>query len=636
MARWWVQQFWCPRFGRHTQPLLHTTLLLSLLCPPVEPLPWDADTSSGPGQECARHLEDVCGVCAGDGSSCELVTGTLYHSVLPTGYYKLLDIPRGAQRIKIQETQKTRNYLALKTDSGESLINGAWVIDRPGRLFAAGTVLTYKRPNEIRTKAGESITAPGPTNQELHLYVIYQQPGISVYYEYVLPKDSPGYETSTLSGILPPENQGLGDDRIGIHPNLVPSDLVTPDPLSPYSWVAMTNTPCSATCGTGRRQVLFNCVERATQTTVPGDLCNHTPRPAPQEQDCQSQLCPAFWDLGEWSECSKTCGAGIQRRQVLCRQTRGRHGNSTVTMATALCEHAEMPETTALCQLKICSEWQIRSEWTQCPVPCGVGQQRREVVCVDALGDVVPDDDCNLHLRPAHRLNCDMGACSQSWFYSPWSDRCSADCGDGERSRSVVCLTNQTGSLPLDGCDDVKPEALITCNLGACTDRLEWYTGLWGQCSSECGKGRQSRGVVCVHHINGQLEVTSDTNCSHQPRPPDSQSCHLKSCGPQWYTTDWSSCSHSCGGGYRVREVRCLGDDLSPSYDCDFALTPARREECNTHICIPEMDGSCRDMYFNCELVLRAQLCVYSYYRMACCVSCSRTSHGYARRNGMQ
>uniref|UniRef100_A0A4W4E5S7 ADAMTS-like 7 n=2 Tax=Electrophorus electricus TaxID=8005 RepID=A0A4W4E5S7_ELEEL len=225
-----------------------------------------------------------------------------------------------------------------------------------------------------------------------------------------------------------------------------------------------------------------------------------------------------------------------------------------------------------------------------------------------------------------------MGACSQSWFYSPWSDRCSADCGDGERSRSVVCLTNQTGSLPLDGCDDVKPEALITCNLGACTDRLEWYTGLWGQCSSECGKGRQSRGVVCVHHINGQLEVTSDTNCSHQPRPPDSQSCHLKSCGPQWYTTDWSSCSHSCGGGYRVREVRCLGDDLSPSYDCDFALTPARREECNTHICIPEMDGSCRDMYFNCELVLRAQLCVYSYYRMACCVSCSRTSHGYARR----
>ncbi|XP_036439643.1 thrombospondin type-1 domain-containing protein 4 isoform X1 [Colossoma macropomum] len=628
MAR--QQQTWSSCFRRRVQTLLQMTLLLSILFPPSEPLLWDSDSRRAPEQECDGHQEDVCGVCGGDGRSCDLVNGTLSLSLLSLGYHKLLELPVGAQRIKIQEIQKTRNYLALKTHSGEPVINGAWSIDRPGRFHAAGTVLTYKRPNEIRSRAGESITAPGPTNQELHLYVIYQQSNITVYYEYILPKDndiSTHSETHTLSGILPlAENHGLenGETARQVHPNLVPSDPSTPRPLPLYSWVAMTTTPCSATCGAGRRQVLFSCVERATQTTVPGDLCGHTPRPTPQEEDCQLQLCPAFWDVGEWSECSKTCGLGVQHRQVLCRQTRGRHGNSTVTVATALCEHTEMPETTASCQLKICSEWQIRSEWSPCSVPCGVGQRSREVVCVDNLGDVVPDEECNMPLRPQHLENCDMGVCAQSWFFTHWSDRCSADCGVGSRSRSVVCLMSQISSLPLDDCDDDKPVELTPCNLGPCTHRTEWYTGPWGQCSSECGNGTQTRGVVCVIHSNSQLEVTSGTNCSHLPRPPDSQPCHLKSCGPQWYTTDWSSCSRSCEGGYKVREVRCLGDELTPSDGCDPVLTPATREECNTHVCIPEIDESCRDMYFNCVLVVQARLCVYSYYRTACCASCSR------------
>lgn len=65
------------------------------------------------------------------------------------------------------------------------------------------------------------------------------------------------------------------------------------------------------------------------------------------------------------------------------------------------------------------------------------------------------------------------------------------------------------------------------------------------QCSSECGNGTQSRGVVCIVQNNGQLEVTSDDRCSHLPRPPSGQTCYLKSCGAQWYMTEWSSVSSS-------------------------------------------------------------------------------------------
>ncbi|XP_050978877.1 thrombospondin type-1 domain-containing protein 4 [Labeo rohita] len=631
---------WSGHHWRLIQHFLQMTLLLSLLCPPTEPVPWDSGSSSSPEEGCEGFQVDVCGVCAGDGSSCELFSGTLFLSVLSVGYHKILDIPSGAQRIKIQETQKTRNYLALRTATGESVINGDWVIDRPGQFYAVGTELTYKRPNEIRSRAGESITATGPTNQELHLFVIYQQPNPAVYYEYILPKDpitDSDLDAYSYSSVLPlveshgifpdPDNNDSENSLSSSNANQVPSDSITPEPVSLYSWLAITTTPCSATCGTGSRQVLFGCVERATQTTVPGDLCSYSSHPGPQVEECQSQPCPAFWDVGEWSECSKTCGPGFQYRQVICQQAQGQHGNSTVVVANSLCDNTEMPETTTVCQLKICSEWQIRSEWTECSVPCGVGQRTREVVCVDNLGDIVVDEECNMALRPLDLQNCDKGVCASSWFYSLWSDRCSADCAEGSRSRTVVCMMSHTNSLPLDNCDDEdKPDDLMPCDLGPCTQRLEWYAGPWGQCSSECGNGTQSRGVVCVVQNSGQLEVTLDDRCSHLARPPSAQTCFLKSCAAQWYMTEWSSCSRSCDGGFRVREVRCLQDDLTTSNDCDPALEPANKEECNTHTCTTPIDESCKDMYYNCVVVVQARLCVYSYYRSTCCASCSRVT----------
>lgn len=54
---------------------------------------------------------------------------------------------------------------ALQTENGVSIINGNWVIDRPGIFTSVGTQIVYKRPNEIRSLAGESITAPGPLSE---------------------------------------------------------------------------------------------------------------------------------------------------------------------------------------------------------------------------------------------------------------------------------------------------------------------------------------------------------------------------------------------------------------------------------------------------------------------------------------
>ncbi|KAF3687630.1 Thrombospondin type-1 domain-containing protein 4 [Channa argus] len=266
---------------------------------------------------------------------------------------------------------------------------------------------------------------------------------------------------------------------------------------------------------------------------------------------------------------------------------------SSVIVAPDLCGSSNQPVTRSPCQLKICSQWEIRSQWSPCSVPCGLGQRIREVVCVSNQGDVEEDEECNMNLKPDTLQNCDMGACARS-------------CCEGER-----------------------PAEVIFCDAGPCQNQLEWYAGPWGQCSTECGNGTQTRSVACLFNNNGRMEVVDQVKCCGLPQPTTAQTCSLKPCGVQWYVTEWSTCSRSCNGGYRVREVRCLTDNIVPSDYCDPSLSPESREECNTQPCVAEIDPSCSNQYHNCLVVVQARLCVYPYYRSVCCASCSEMQKTY-------
>ncbi|XP_034436976.1 thrombospondin type-1 domain-containing protein 4-like isoform X1 [Hippoglossus hippoglossus] len=587
------------------------------------------------------RVMDRCGVCGGDNSSCRLVSGVFKHSLTKVGYHKIVEIPEGATKINVTEMVKSRNYLALRSRSGRSIINGNWAIDRPGKYEGGGTMFTYRRPNEIRSTAGESFLAEGPTNEILDVYMIFQQPNPGVHYEYIIPSEEtvgpqqPNHrpEENTVNG------QGGYDHHSNTHqenvdaveggryPTRLPDNQV---PVQPprrerdYNWKLSGVTECSSSCGKGFRYSVFQCVHRLNHGQVSDALCDSSSRPSPQEEACNLQPCPAFWDIGEWSECSKTCGLGMQHRQVLCRQV---YANRTLNVHTSRCHHLERPETASTCQLKICSEWQIRSEWTACSVPCGLGQRSREVRCVSNVGDFVPDEECNMNLRPVDAENCDMGTCAKSWFYTDWGNKCSAECGMGVRTRGLLCLNNQVSSLPLEGCGSHRPADSQVCNNGPCENRIEWFTGPWSQCSAECGAGSQQRSVVCLMRSDEGFNVMPPYECSSLDRPLSQQSCNLKDCGAKWYHTDWSACSKTCEGGYRVREVRCLSDDMLSSEGCDELQRPVEKEDCNPEPCIPSIDENCKDKYFNCNVVVQARLCVYDYYKTTCCVSCSRVAH---------
>ncbi|KAK0132149.1 Thrombospondin type-1 domain-containing protein 4 [Merluccius polli] len=380
-----------------------------------------------------------------------------------------------------------------------------------------------------------------------------------------------------------------------------------------------------------KRYAVFQCVHRQNHEEVSDSLCDSSTRPSQQEEPCNTQHCPAFWDIGEWSECSKTCGLGMQHRQVLCRQV---YANRTLNVHTSRCRHLDRPETASTCQLKICSEWQIRAEWTPCSVPCGLGQRTREVRCVSNIGDFVPDEECNMNLQPSAAENCDMGPCAKSWFYTEWANTCSAECGRGLRTRGVLCLTNQLSSLPLEGCGEERPADSQVCNNGPCENSIEWFTGPWSQCSAECGAGSQQRAVVCLMKADEGYSAVAPYECSSLDRPLGQQSCHLQACGAKWYHTDWSACSKTCEEGFRLREVRCLADNMLSSEGCEEPDRPPEREPCNPQPCTPHIDEKCRDKYFNCNVVVQARLCVYDYYKTTCCASCSRVTHRQSVQRG--
>ncbi|XP_053331275.1 ADAMTS-like protein 4 [Spea bombifrons] len=604
---------------------------------------------------------DTCGVCGGDSSTCKFITGTFKETNVPIGYHKILEIPKGATQISIRELTWSPNYLALRSRTGKSIINGNWAIDPPGRYEAGGTAFTYTQPGR-EEQEGESFLAAGPTTEALDVYMIFQQdnPGVSFQFFISNPPsldnaaaapNPPKQEYGSLRSVpasdaLPVPSSRIHpvEDRLPVSPpqarppppprpagTLQRNIRIPPLPPPPvhywpeqpqFFWKRVGNTPCSVTCGKGSWYPIFQCVSRSTLEEVGEEECDTSSKPFPQEEACNTQPCPAFWDVGNWSVCSRTCGSGIQHRQVLCRQM---YANRTTMVHPQRCSHLAKPNVTQTCQLRICSHWEVQSNWTACSVMCGIGQKTRHVRCISNQGDIVSEGECSNRLRPRTNEVCDMGPCVRSWFHNDWSSSCSAECGPGIQRRSVLCLSSSATDESREVCTGTKPSDMRVCNSGPCKRIVHWYTGPWSQCSADCDEGSQRRDVICVSKQGAEFNITDPSECSHLEKPPSLQSCNGGPCGSRWFTTPWSTCSQSCLGGFQTREVRCLAADNSYSHLCDLDTKPDDKRVCNTHPCSAELDENCRDRYHNCAVVVQARLCVYAYYKQACCSSCSHS-----------
>ncbi|KAK8744522.1 hypothetical protein OTU49_000851 [Cherax quadricarinatus] len=593
-------------------------------------------------------------------SPCRKVTGLFTRPTLPVGYNLIARVPPQACNLTVTELRASSNYLAVRTDHGY-IINGNWAVVPPGRYMGAGTGFFYSRPRTL-TDGGEVIQAPGPLSKAIDIMIIYQSTNQGVRYEYWHPMGPPyppptlqgrgrgrgrGYPQrgqSTLQNVLPAylaSTQGEGglaagdysttlDNRLGLSPAIQGSvgyvidnsvDGVglpgAPDTATP-TWKVWKFTPCSRTCGGGQQQTVYICTGLGG-AVMQEEMCQ-APKPPPQTVNCNPRPCPPTWQLGEWSQCSTTCGTGIMTRTWACVQ------EVTPTLVRAVppatCpppSRATMVPLTQPCILAPCSRWEVTA-WTQCSVECGTGIKTRVVSC-RAEGRRVGDDQCNVQEKPPKQELCHAHTCSHhTWFYTDWSEECVGGCENGVQRRRVWC---SPGINSVEGeCDQQErpPETRACPRADACA--AAWFTGPWTPCSEGCGSGIQTREVVCVVFLRGTFRATLDIECNADTRPNATLTCNPDPCPPHWYYTDWSQCSRTCGRGSRTRSVQCLDHQQQPSTRCNIDEKPPTTRSCVEQPCNAPSDRGCVDRFKNCVLVQQARLCRYSYYRTVCCASC--------------
>uniref|UniRef100_A0A671Y0Q7 ADAM metallopeptidase with thrombospondin type 1 motif, 12 n=1 Tax=Sparus aurata TaxID=8175 RepID=A0A671Y0Q7_SPAAU len=313
----------------------------------------------------SNAVEDRCGVCLGDGTSCEKIYKS-FDEGEGFGYTDVGVIPEGARDILVQEVEEAGNFLALRSEATEEyFLNGNYIIQWNGEYEAGGTTFFYERSGNM-----ENLTAPGPIRQPVMLQLLFQEKNPGIKYEYTIKK-----------------TKETGNEVI--------------EPL--YRWRHGAWTDCSTTCGIG-----LCCVLHQKHILYTGSLCDQESRPEDRHRKCKTVDCPARWWVGGWQQCSSTCGSeGVRKRTVLCVRTVS--GEERV-LHPVECKHLLKPKPIVPCNRDIpCGqEWAV-SNWEECPVTCGGGVRSRTVTCA-----LAPKKTCDLSTKPRSRSLCGLQSCPNS------------------------------------------------------------------------------------------------------------------------------------------------------------------------------------------------------------------------------
>ncbi|KAM4605879.1 A disintegrin and metalloproteinase with thrombospondin motifs 18 [Discoglossus pictus] len=443
----------------------------------------------------SKAMLDACGVCKGDNSTCKFYRGQYLNHHKSNDYYSVVTIPAGARSIHIQELEISTSYIAVRNLHKKYYLTGDWTIDWPGKFSFAGTTFNYQRPFQHP----ESLYAAGPTNETLVLEILYQGKNPGLAWEYTLPAS---------------ENENT------------------------FSWVIIY-TECSVTCGGGFMPAKFVCLQDQ-RVQVNSTMCGPQTKPLPPSQVCNAQPCPAYWSVSEWSPCSSSCGGGQQTRQIQCVQKKAMEteelvGHSNCPISTPTQEQA--------CNVQPCPpEWGT-GPWSQCSKSCGRGIQTREVYCKSGGAGkykILAENQCTIQTKPESTQSCFLQRCPKhdkaQWVISAWSE-CSTTCGPGVKNRELKCGEKENNAklitLPQRRCRSVQKVDIPLeqpCNNKPCPVHTPygafngWHASAWQQCSVTCGGGVQVRIVQCL------LQGRPAAGCLPYQKPPTSQACNTNFC----------------------------------------------------------------------------------------------------------
>ncbi|NXH06224.1 ATL2 protein, partial [Loxia leucoptera] len=140
-------------------------------------------------------------------------------------------------------------------------------------------------------------------------------------------------------------------------------------------WTASDWGPCSGPCGEGRMSRFIAC-RNLEGKVISSSQCDPATKPL-AVHPCGDKNCPAHWVEQEWEQCDTSCGRGVKTRLVLCV---GLENGLYREYPEKRCETSPKPEEQAVCFRRPCSTW-FTTSWSQCSKTCGAGVRLREVKC---------------------------------------------------------------------------------------------------------------------------------------------------------------------------------------------------------------------------------------------------------------
>ncbi|NXL01567.1 ATL2 protein, partial [Mesembrinibis cayennensis] len=140
-------------------------------------------------------------------------------------------------------------------------------------------------------------------------------------------------------------------------------------------WTASDWGPCSGSCGEGRMSRFIAC-RNLEGKVISDSQCDPATKPL-AVHPCGDKNCPAHWVEQEWDQCDAICGRGMKTRVVLCA---GLENGVYREYPEKRCEASQKPEEQAACFKRPCSTW-FTTSWSQCSKTCGAGVRLREVKC---------------------------------------------------------------------------------------------------------------------------------------------------------------------------------------------------------------------------------------------------------------
>ncbi|XP_068461252.1 A disintegrin and metalloproteinase with thrombospondin motifs 3 isoform X2 [Clinocottus analis] len=264
------------------------------------------------------------------------------------GYLKMFLIPPGARHVSIQEHEASPQILAIKNQAtGHYILNGKGeeVVSRS--FIDLGVEWNYIIEDEV-----ETLHTDGPLHDPVVVLIIPKENETrsTLMYKYIIHEDS-----------VPVNNN-----------NVIQEDT--------YEWALKSWSPCSKPCAGGFQYTKYGCRKKGDTKMVHRGYCDAGKKPKPIRRMCNLQDCTQpQWTSEDWEHCTKTCGSlGFQIRTVRCVQGLSEGTNRSVH--SKYCS-GEKPESRRPCSRVSCpAQWRTGA-WSECSVSCGEGMERRLVTC---------------------------------------------------------------------------------------------------------------------------------------------------------------------------------------------------------------------------------------------------------------